>query len=96
LTDFIVTTDDPRASLIDYPSRFPIKVTGVNEEGFAQAVVRIVQQFDASFDPATLERRESSGAKYIGLTVTVTAASREQLDELYRTLSSHPLVRWVL
>ena len=29
-------------------------------------------------------------------TITVTATSREQLDELYRTLSTHPMVKVVL
>jgi hypothetical protein len=92
----MVTQRPTDESLIEYPSRFPIKVTGMNEPGFAEAIISIVQQFDAGFDPATLERRESSTAKYLGLTVTITATSREQLDELYRTLSTHPLVRWVL
>jgi putative lipoic acid-binding regulatory protein len=33
---------------------------------------------------------------YLGLTFTVRATSRAQLDELYRTLSSHPMVKVVL
>jgi uncharacterized protein len=44
----------------------------------------------------TLEQRPSSAGKYLGLTLTVTATSREQLDELYRTLSTHPMVKLVL
>jgi putative lipoic acid-binding regulatory protein len=32
----------------------------------------------------------------MGLTLTVWATSREQLDELYRTLSTHPMVKVVL
>ena len=89
-------TDEERKSLIDYPSAFPIKVMGMNEAGFEAAVVAVARQFDPAFDPATIERRPSSGGKYLGLTVTVTATSREQLDELYRTLSTHPLVKVVL
>jgi len=58
--------------------------------------VMIAQQFDPSYDPATLERRPSKGGNYLGLTITVTATSREQLDELYRTLTSHPMVKMVL
>ena len=85
-----------RASLIDYPSRFPIKVMGVNVEGFVHAVTAIARQFDPGFDAGTVELRPSSGGKYIGVTVTVNATSREQLDELYRTLSTHPLVKVVL
>ncbi len=86
----------PEQSLIEYPSQFPIKVMGANVEGFAEAVVRVAQQFDPGFDPATLERRPSRSGKYLGLTITITATSREQLDELYRTLSTHPMVKVVL
>ena len=91
-----MSTSPRTESLIEYPSAFPIKVMGENVEGFAEAVVAVALRFDDTYDPATLERRPSSGGKYLGLTVTVTATSREQLDELYRTLSTHPLVKVVL
>jgi len=86
----------PDQSLIDYPSRFPIKVMGSNVDGFVHAITTIAKQFDPDFDASTVEIRPSSGNKYLGVTVTVTATSREQLDELYRTLSTHPLVKVVL
>ncbi len=85
-----------RPSLIDYPSAFPIKVMGMNVDGFVHAVTEIARRFDPAFDASTVELRPSSGSKYLGVTVTVTATSREQLDELYRTLSTHPMVRVVL
>lgn len=91
-----MTNLPPGESLIEYPSAFPIKVMGLQVEGFVDAVVRVAQQFDPSFDPRTVETRPSSAGKYLGITVTVTATSREQLDELYRTLSTHPMVRVVL
>lgn len=83
-------------SLIEYPSLFPIKVMGLKVEGLVDAVTQVARQFDPAFDAATIELRESKGGKYQGVTVTVTATSREQLDELYRTLSTHPLVKVVL
>ncbi len=86
----------PESSLIEYPSAFPIKVMGANVEGFADAVVYIARQFDPGFDPGSVESRLSKGGKYLGVTVTVTATSREQLDDLYRAMSSHPLVKVVL
>jgi putative lipoic acid-binding regulatory protein len=58
--------------------------------------VAMACRFDPGFDASTVERRESSGGKYLGVTITVTAHSREQLDELYRTLSTHPMVKVVL
>ncbi len=86
----------PEKSLIEYPSAFPIKVMGAQVEGFAEAIVSIAQQFDPAFDATTLESRPSKAGNYLGLTITVTATSREQLDELYRTLSTHPMVKLVL
>ena len=86
----------PEQSLITYPSAFPIKVMGAQVEGFLEAVLAVTRQFDPGFDPATVEIRSSSGGRYLGITVTVTATSREQLDELYRTLSTHPMVKVVL
>ncbi len=85
-----------RPSLIDYPSLFPIKVMGENVDGFVHAVTEVARRFDPAFDAGSIELRPSSGGKYLGVTVTVTATSREQLDELYRTLSTHPMVRVVL
>ena len=86
----------PDKSLIEYPSRFPIKVMGANAEGFAQTVIDLTLMFDPGLDVSTVEQRLSSGGKYLGLTVTITATSREQLDEFYRTLTTHPMVKMVL
>ncbi|WP_332776833.1 YbeD family protein [Polaromonas sp.] len=83
-------------SLIEYPSPFPIKVMGSKTDDLVHAITLIARQFDPAFDATTIELRESKGGKYLGVTVTVTATSREQLDELYRTLSTHPLVKVVL
>ena len=86
----------PEQSLIEYPSAFPIKVMGLHVAGYLEAITAVAQQFDPAFNPATIEQRPSSSGKYLGLTITVTATSREQLDELYRTLSTHPMVKVVL
>jgi len=86
----------PEQSLIEYPSAFPIKVMGTMVDGFEAAIVSVAMQFDPAFDASTIERRPSKGGNYLGLTITVTATSREQLDELYRTLSTHPMVKVVL
>ncbi len=88
---------DPRKdSLIEYPSRFPIKVMGVKADGLVHAVTQIARQFDPGFDAAGVELRDSRAGNYLGITITVTATSREQLDDLYRALSTHPMVKVVL
>ncbi|MDD5471324.1 MAG: DUF493 domain-containing protein [Sideroxydans sp.] len=84
------------APLIDFPCDFPIKVFGVAQQGFAQAVAEAVKLHAPDFDAANIEMRASSGAKYLSLTCTVHVTSREQLDDVYRVLSSHPMVKMVL
>jgi len=88
--------DARKESLIEYPSKFPIKVMGAKADGFVHAVTQIAEQFDPEFDATTIELRNSKAGNYLGVTITVTATSREQLDDLYRALSSHPMVKVVL
>ena len=90
------SADHRKDSLIEYPSRFPIKVTGANVNGFVHAVTEVARRFDPDFDASTIELRDSRAGNYLGVTITVTATSREQLDDLYRALTSHPMVKVVL
>jgi putative lipoic acid-binding regulatory protein len=86
----------PTESLIEYPSDFPIKVMGQMHDDFAQTIVEVVVQHDPTFHAGKMEMRPSAKGSYLSLTVTVRATSREQLDNLYRALSSHPMVKIVL
>ncbi len=83
-------------SLIEFPSDFPIKVMGVRSDDFAQVILQVVLRHAPDFDGGTMEMRPSSKGNYLSLTCTVRATSQQQLDALYRELSSHPLVKVVL
>ena len=83
-------------SLIEYPCEFPIKVMGARVDGFAEAMSEIAMQFDPGFNPATIEMRPSKAGNYLSVTLTIKATSREQLDNIYRTLTSHPMVKVAL
>ena len=69
---------------------------GRRDDDLVHAISTIARAFDPAFDASTIELRESKGGNYLGVTITITATSREQLDELYRTLSTHPMVKVVL
>jgi putative lipoic acid-binding regulatory protein len=86
----------PAESPLKFPTTFPIKVMGRTQDGFAQAIVTVVQRHAPDFDPATMEMRASTAGRYLSLTCTITAVSREQLDNLYRELTAHPMVAMVL
>ncbi len=87
---------DPKDSLIEYPCDFPLKIFGEAQQDFAQAVATVVTAHAPDFDAATIEMRSSRNARYLSLTCTIRATSREQLDNLYRDLTSHPMVKMVL
>jgi putative lipoic acid-binding regulatory protein len=83
-------------SLIEYPCDFPIKIMGEHSEDFAQAMLKIVLRHAPDFAAEQIELRASSGGKYLAVTCTIRAVSRQQLDDLYRELSDHPQVKVVL
>ena len=86
----------PEDSLIEYPSDFPIKVMGPTHIDFEVTIVDLVLEYDPTFHIGRLEVRPSAKGNYTGLTVTVRATSRPQLDDLYRALSAHPMVKIVM
>jgi len=83
-------------SLIEYPCDFPIKIMGRTTPGFAQTIVELVRRHAPDFEAASVEMRTSKQSKYLSVTCTVRATSREQLDTLYKELCDHPLVVMVL
>ena len=95
-TDTASIPDPRKESLIEFPSQFPIKVMGIKADGFVHAITQIAERLDPAFDATTVELRDSKAGNYLGVTITVTATSREQLDDLYRALSAHPMVKVVL
>ncbi|MEH6437064.1 HP0495 family protein [Massilia sp. DD77] len=87
---------DPKDSLIEYPSDFPIKVMGATHVDFAATIVEVVKGFDPTFHDGKLQSRPSAKGNYTGLTVIVHVTSREMLDDVYRALSTHAMVKMVL
>ncbi|HEV7801184.1 MAG TPA: DUF493 domain-containing protein [Burkholderiales bacterium] len=83
-------------SLIEYPCDFPIKVMGRTQAGFAQTVLGIVRSYAPDFDGTMMEMKTSKAGKYLSVTCTIRATSRQQLDDLYRELCDHPMVVMVL
>jgi hypothetical protein len=87
---------NPEPSLIEYPCDFPIKIMGRTEPGFAQAIVAVVSRHAPDFDSSKIEMRVSKKSRYLSITCTIRATSREQLDQLYQELCDHPAVVMVL
>lgn len=83
-------------NLIDFPCDFPIKVMGETQDIFSETIIGLIQTVLPAFNAAHVEMRASSAGKYISLTCTVHVLSQTQLDDIYRLLSAHPLVKFAL
>ena len=88
--------DEEQPSLLEFPCDFPLKIIGLQQPGYAQSVLAIVQKHAPDYDGANMEMRPSSKGKYLSLTCTIRATSRVQLDGLYQALCDHPMVMKVL
>jgi putative lipoic acid-binding regulatory protein len=69
---------------------------GEMRDGFAQTIIDVIRVHDNAFDATRVEMRSSSSGRYLSLTCNVHATSRPQLDDIYRSLTAHPLVKYVL
>lgn len=87
---------DPNQPVITFPCEFPIKVMGRSVPDFAQVMTELVLEHDPQLNAAKVEMRPSRAGNYLGLTFHVQATSQEQLDNLYRALTAHPMVSYVL
>jgi len=75
-------------TLFEFPTDFPIKVMGQASDEFRSLAIGIVTRHFGPLDAARIEERPSSGGKYLGLTFTVRAESKAQLDAVYTELTS--------
>lgn len=87
---------DQEESLIEFPCDFPIKVMGETHDAFADTIVAVIRELLPDFDASRVEMRASSGGRYLSLTCTVHVTSKPQLDDIYRRLTGHPMVKVVL
>ena len=78
----------PDQSPLEFPCKFPIKAMGKAADDFDALVVSIVRRHAPDFMDTTVKTRHSRGGQYLSVTVTITAQSREQLDNIYMDLTA--------
>lgn len=88
--------DSRDTSAMEFPCEFPIKVMGYWAEDFDVLVTQIVRRHVADLGEGAVRSRESRGGRFISITVTIEARSRDQLDAIYRDLTSETRVVMVL
>jgi putative lipoic acid-binding regulatory protein len=82
--------------LLTFPTTFPVKVMGANEQDFETLVLEIIQKYASMVEERQITHRPSREGKFISVTVYIRAENQEQLDAIYRELSAHERVLMVL
>lgn len=76
-----------RDSLLEFPCKFPIKAMGRNEASFQTLVENIILNHAEIYTGEPVTTNASSSGKYLSVTVTVEAQSKDQLDRIYQDLT---------
>ena len=82
-------SDDKNETLLEFPCKFPIKVMGRDAEGFRRTAIALVERYTGAIPEEAITESASSKGNFVSITVTINAESQEQLDNIYRALSSH-------
>lgn len=91
-----VNDEELPAPLLTFPCEFPMKIVGVKKDGLAEEISELIQKYDPKFNRANMEMRLSSNGKFLSLGVLVYATSQDMLDNVYRAVTSHPSIKFVL
>ena len=76
-------------SLVEFPCSFPIKLMGRESSEFRQTVRELDEKHAGPVDDAAIRSSLSRNGRFVSVTITVVAESREQLDNIYRDATAH-------
>lgn len=96
MTDQTTKVGNPEETLVEFPCDFLIKIMGETTDDFANTMVTLIQAHASTFDASKVDMRASSGGRYLSLSCNVYVTNKMQLDNIYHSLSQHPLVKFVL
>ncbi len=85
-----------RRDAMEFPCTFPIKAMGTDHDALPQTVAEIVRRHAPETPDTAITSRASSGGRFLSVTVTVNATSREQLDAIYQDLTDSDQVMMAL
>ena len=82
--------------LLEFPCDFPVKAMGYATHDFEDHIVAVVTRHASLASPRQISIKESSGGRYLSVTVSVEARSREHLELIYSELKAYKRVVFIL
>jgi len=81
--------DSGKASLLEFPCEFPIKMMGRDSDEFRRVAIELVEKHAGKSTSDAIRMRPSRKGNFLSITITIKAINLEQLDNIYRDLSSN-------
>lgn len=75
-------------TLLEFPCEFPIKAMGLTCDALEISVIEIINRHVDNLSEGALRMRPSKTGKYTAITITITAHSKQQLDNIYIDLTA--------
>jgi putative lipoic acid-binding regulatory protein len=76
-------------SPLEFPCEFPIKMMGRDTPEFRATARALVEKHAGDVADEAVTAALSRNGRFVSVTVTITATSREQLDTIYREVTAH-------
>lgn len=86
----------PETPRIEFPCAYPVKVLGRSTREFRSRVLEVFEIHAPGFGAGDVSERHSRKARFVSITVTITASGPEQLSRLHRALMATGVVQMVL
>jgi len=83
-------------TLLEFPCAFPIKMMGRDTQDFRDTARVLVEHHTGPLGEHTIKSATSRNGNFVSITITVQAQSQQQLDDIYRDISSHEAVLMAL
>jgi putative lipoic acid-binding regulatory protein len=76
-------------SVIEFPCEFPVKMMGRNSAEFRATARTLIQKHAGEVGDGAVKESLSRNERFVSITITITATSQQQLDNIYQDVSDH-------
>lgn len=83
-------------TLLEFPCDFPIKVMGQDSPEFRAMALALIESHTGPLGAERIKTAVSRNGRFVSITVTINAQSKDQLDDIYRDVSGHPSILMAL
>ncbi len=76
-------------TLLKFPCSFPIKMMGRDTPEFRNTARALIENHAGPVDDSAIRSSQSRNGNFVSITITIDAQNQQQLDDIYRDVSSH-------